>query len=442
MTEKQKEKALSSRVIEAGGRGAAFLQNASLRVLIDDIGGMTPELSCVQENRQINAHYIPWFRANSPAHFNDEEHGGFWRSSLLYNMAGSFPCAPNFGPGMIIDGVKMPPFGWTANLPWKFIKSGTDNVSGGVWNYSEMKAPNPNVALSFKKIDMVIPGHCVHYSALIIKNSGTKDIEINAGFHNTVGAPFLDAGCRISACSKNWTTPPAGGEFDATTRLALGAEFPALSKAPLSYGGKEDLTVVSGPIGHTDFVCGAVPKSSSLSWSAVVNPNLKLAYVCFFTGPAAADPDDIVLYFNDFLMQYGGRPFTPWAAFEGGSDLSYCLGTANAAAAYCYGLEYSRTAKQVLGSPATVNIPALREKTLYYGSLFGIYENNILDGGIVGVDGEENSLVCKSTAESWKFNADCAFKIIRTIRKREITQTNSTPKPAPPPVEILTTPEK
>ncbi|MDR2491232.1 MAG: hypothetical protein LBD20_07510 [Spirochaetaceae bacterium] len=420
MNEKTKERALAMRVVEAGKREATFLQNASLGVLVDDIGGMSPELSSVQEGRQINAHWLPWFRSNSGLPFDDAVHGSFWRNRLLYNIAGSFPCAPNFGPGQIIDGVNMPPNGWTANLPWTFVKSGTDNVSGGAWALCDMANPDPKIPLSFKKIDMVIPGHPVHYSALIIKNSGDADLEINAGFHNITGSPFLAPLCRISACAKNWITPPVGGEFDATARLALGAEFPALSKAPLAYGSKVDLTVVPGPIGYTDFVCGAVPKSAHLGWSALVNPTLKLAYVCFFTGPAAAEPTDVVLYFNGLMMEFGGRPFTPWAPFEGGADLSYCLGTVNSTAAYYNGLEYSRQAGQVLGSPCTVTIPARREKTLYYGALFGSYENNILDGGIVGIDGEESRLVCKSAAESWKFNADPSFKTIKAVQKREL----------------------
>ncbi|MDR0540091.1 MAG: hypothetical protein LBG74_06280 [Spirochaetaceae bacterium] len=419
MIEKPTERSLVTRVLEAGKREATFLRNGQIRVLIDDIGGMTPELSSEQECRLINAHWLPWFRSNSGETFNDTKHGSFWRNSLLYNIAGNFPCIPNFGPGQIIDGISMPAYGWTANLPWKFVKTGFDNVSGGAWALSELSSPEAKFRLSFKKIDMVIPGHAVHYTALTVKNSGDTDTEINAGFHNTLGSPFLEAGCRVSACAKNWATPPAGGEFDATTRLALGAEFPALSKAPLSYGNKEDLTVIPGPIGYTDFVCGSVPKSARLSWSALVNPNLKLAYVCFFTGPAAAESNDIVLYFNDFWMEFGGRPFPPWSAFEGGSDLNYCLGAGNSTAAYCYGLEYSRAAKEMLGSPCTVTIPARREKTLYYGTLFGSYENNVLDGGIVGIDGEENHLVCKSTAEAWKFNADPSFRIIKAVQKRE-----------------------
>jgi hypothetical protein len=145
-----------------------------------------------------------------------------------------------------------------------------------------------------------------------------------------------------------------------------------------------------------------------------------MAYICFFPGPAAlADNggDEIILYFNDFWMQYGGRPFTPWAPWDGGPDQTYCLGMENAVGAWAYGLDYARNIKKVLGSPSTVTIPAGMEKTLYYGTLFASYEKRILDSGIVGIDMEENCLVCKSATEFWKFDADPSFSVLRKIKK-------------------------
>ncbi|GMO54111.1 MAG: hypothetical protein Ta2G_12930 [Termitinemataceae bacterium] len=414
-------KAVVTRVVESGGRQASYLETENIKVLVDDDGGMIPQLSSVQDKRQINAHWLPHFRSNSGLSYNEAEHGKFWKSSLLYNVAGTFPCAPNFGAGHIVDGLTMPAHGWSANFPWKYEKSGLDIETGTAWALSTMESPTKDMPLSFRKIDALVSGHPIHYTSLAIKNSGTKPIEINAGFHNTLGAPFLQAGCKISACADIWTTPPPGGEFDDTTNLAMGAEFVALSKAPLKNGGKANLSIVPGMVGVTDFVTGAVPQDAHLSWSAVVNPALKLVYVTFFTGPAAANTaetkDDIILYFNDLWMQYGGRQYSPWAAWEGAPDLTFCLGLENATAAYTYGLEYSRNIKKVLDCPATVTIPPKTEKTLYYGTLFAPYENNILDSGIVGVSFEESKLICKSTTESWIYNADPAFKILRSLKK-------------------------
>jgi hypothetical protein len=415
------EKAVVSRVKGIGGREASFLENMTLRFQVDDIGGMVPFFCNVQDKRQINAHWQPWFRSNSGKPYLDSRDGPFWKSELLYNIAGNFPCAPNFGPGHIINGLTMPPHGWTANLKWNYVKTGLDENSGAAWALTEMKSPDNSMPLDFKKIDAIAPGQSVHYSALSIRNLGGNDAEICCAFHNTLGSPFLEPGCLISAAANTWITPPPGGEFDATTRLALGAEFYALSKAPLSFGGKTDLGIVPAPIGYTDFVTGAIPKSARLGWLSVVNPELKLAHISFFPGPATIqdenDGEEIILYFNDLWMQYGGRPFTPWAPWDGGPDLTYCLGVENSVGAWAYGLDYAVNMRRLLGSPTTVTIPAGGEKTLYYGSLLATYEKRILDSGIVGIDAEENHLVCKSATEFWKFDADTSFGILRGIRE-------------------------
>jgi hypothetical protein len=316
----------------------------------------------------------------------------------------------------------MPAHGWTATLKWDYKKSGIDAESGAAWALSEMKSPDTSMPLSFKKIDAVVPGQSAHYSALDIQNLGGSDIAICCAQHNTVGPPFLQTGCCISAAASIWTTPPLGSEFDTTARLASGAEFSTLSKAPLSFGGQVDLSVVPSPIGYTDFVSGAIPKSAHLGWSSVVNPAVNLAYITFFPGPASgvSGDDEIILCFNDLWMQYGGRPYTPWAQWDGGPDQTYCLGTENAVGAWALGLDYARKVKRVLGSPATVTIPANAKKTLYYGTLFAPYERRILDSGIVGIDSEEAHLVCKSATEFWKFDADPDFTVIRGLKAKII----------------------
>ncbi|GHV60542.1 hypothetical protein AGMMS49587_02170 [Spirochaetia bacterium] len=416
------DKTAVTRLVELGEREATVLEHGSLKVMIDDQGGMIPELSTVKEKSRINAHWQPWFRSNSGKPYSDAEHGFFWKGNLLYHIAGNFPCAPNFGPGHFIDGLTMPPHGWTANLKWQFINNGIDEETGAAWALSSMKAPSggteKKMPLSFRKIDALLPGQSVHYSSLEIQNFGNDDLEINCGWHNTLGTPFLAPECRISAAAKCWTSAPLGGEFDATTRLNPETEFSSLTAVPLFRGGKADLSRVPPPIGYTDFVTGLIPESAHLGWSALVNPALKLAYLCFFTGPRDAAEDDIILRFNDLWMQYGGRPFTPWAPYEGGTDLTYCLGTENAIAAYSYGLEYSRQTKQLMGAPVTVLIPAGKTRTLRYGVLFAPYGGNTLDGGIDSLEAEESLLICKGRQDSERFAADTGFGILKEIQKK------------------------
>jgi hypothetical protein len=404
------------RILETGDREATVLEQDLIRVVINDEGGMTPELSGVTGSGRINAHWIPWFRSNSGKKYKDSEHGAFWKANLLYHLAGNFPCIPNFGPGHIVDGVNMPVHGWSANQKWRFVNNGIDEASGAAWALTVLESPDKTMPLSFRKIDVLIPGHPVHYSSITVKNQGGTDISICAGFHNTLGAPLLQPGCRISGAASRWSTPPLGGEFDTTTRLVPGAEFPSLDKAPLAKGGRADISLVPGPIGYTDFASGMIPEYSSLGWSALVNPALKMAYICFFTGPRSAKEDDIILRFNDLWMQYGGRPYTPWALYDGGTDMSFCLGTENAIAAYANGLEFSRRAGTVMGAPTTVSIPARGEKTLRYGSLFSSYEGSALDGGVKSAAGEKGRLILSGTSgESRTVNGDSEFTVLNAI---------------------------
>ena len=419
------KKASALRVRELGGRDATVLEHDSLRVLIDDMGSMIPELSLVNGKQRLNAHWLPWFRSNSGKPYRDTEDGEFWKAQLLYHVAGSFPCIPNFGPGHIVDGINMPPHGWTANQSWLFRSSGIDEESGAVWALSVLNSPDSAMPLSFRKIDALIPGQNIHYISISVKNNGDTDLEINAGWHNTVGAPFLAEGCRISGAASAWATAALGGEFDTTTRLVPAAEFSSLTEAPLAAGGKTDLSRVPGPLGYTDFVTGRIDDSVNPGWSSVVNPGLKTAYLCFFPGPASASgpsgtegEEDIILRFNELWMQYGGRPFTPWAPYEGGTDLCYCLGTENAVAAYAMGLEYSRRIREIMGAPTTVIIPGGRKKYIRYGCLFAPYGGEILDGGVRSVEAEAAALVCQGTGLYWRFNADPFFTILKTLEKQ------------------------
>ena len=408
-----------SRVVELGGREATVLENSGLRVMIDDNGGMIPECSGHHSGEWINAHWMPWFRSNNGLPYNETEHGSFWKANILYNISGNFPCIPNFGPGHIVDGIAMPPHGWTANQKWRYVTNDFDEESGAVWLLSVMESPVKENPFSFSKLDVLLPHQCVHYTSIRIRNRGMEDLEICAAWHNTLGSPFLTQGCRISGAAEKWITPPPGGEFDTTTRLALGAEFSSLKKAPLMKGGKADISHVPSPIGFTDFAAGAVPGRAPLTWLAAVNPFIKMAYISFSPGPATASEEDVILYFNNLWMQYGGRPFTPWAPYEGGPDLTYCLGMENSVSAYAYGLEYARETKQLLGNPTTVKIPSMSQKILRSGTLFASYEGTSLDEGINSLAPETERLVC-SGKETAYFSCDPAFSVLKKLETKHV----------------------
>ncbi|MDR1095744.1 MAG: hypothetical protein LBL31_05095 [Spirochaetaceae bacterium] len=409
-----KDKASVQRIVEAGGRNATTLETGLIRVVIDDEGGMVPEFSILQDKRALNAHWIPPFRANSGLPWDEKRHRSYWKSRSLYNMAGGFPCLPNYGASHVIEGEVMPAQGWTTSDCWRHERKGVDGASGAAWAVSRLSKAGCGLDLSFTKIDAVIPGSPAYYTSIRVKNNDDKPAVINAAWQSTIGAPFLQGGCRISACATRWVTPPPGGEWEETSRLSPGAEFVSLYKAPLALGGRCDISVVPGLIGYSDFAAGAVPDKAPLGWFSVVNTAQKLVYLNFFTGPAAAGEDDIVISFNNLWMQYGGRSFTPWALYDGGTDQNFCLGLVNSVSAFSGGLEYARQMGELLENPATVTVPPHEARTLRYGSLFAPYENNILDDGITAVEAEDNALVCVKSG-SWNFPADPTFSLLKKL---------------------------
>jgi hypothetical protein len=411
------------RTTELGKREATLLENNAIRVLIDDRGGMIPELSVLSgpgTGGRINAHWNPWFRGNGSSIYDENIHGPFWKAALLYHLAGNFPCLPNFGPGQYIDGKTIPPHGWSANELWHCSQYDIDEEAA--WAVSTMDMDGPQ-ALHCTKIDAVQAGEPVHYTSLIIENTEDRPVTINVGWHNTVGAPFLEAGCRISGCAEAWQTAPEGSEFDLTGRLEIGKTFERLDTAPLRKGGTADLSLVPPPIGYTDFVTGAIPAKTQFGWSAVVNPHQHMAYICFFPGPAGVQANEIALSFNDLWMQYGGRPFTPWAAYEGGTDLTYCLGTENAVGAFANGLEYARKNPSILGNPTLVEIPARGRRILRYGTLFAPYWAEALSAGIARIEAVAEGLLCRASGNGkgeGVFVADPSFRLLQGLEKKAL----------------------
>ena len=404
-----------ARRIEYMGRSSVLLANGEVRAVVDALGGMMPEFGVRHGPGTLNAHWIPDFRGTDGAGFSPERDGPYWKAKLLYLIAGDFPCSPNFGPGGVVDGVELPPHGFCANEAWSIEGVGQDPASGAAFARFALKSPDPAMPLLYRKCDFVFPGQPAYFSLMRIANQGRKPLAINLARHNTLGAPFLQAGCRLSLCAERFMVAPSGTEFDDTGCLAQGAEFTSLSAAPLRAGGTYDLTVVPGMVGFTDFVTGAVPRRLALGFSCVVNPVLGLAYLCFFPGPAATPAGEIALGFNDLWLQYGGRPFPPWALHEGGADRTFCLGTENAVGAFANGLEYARAHPELLGHPTTVEIPASGERTLCYGTALVALDPSLVKEGVVGVEVDGPGMVLKGARSSQRVAVAADFAQARAL---------------------------
>jgi hypothetical protein len=409
---------LSADRINDRGREAACIRNGLVSAVIDARGGMMPEFGLVRGKGLLNAHWIPDFRSNSGEPWIEAKHAGFWKAKLLYNLAGDFPCCPNFGPPCTVDGVQLPPHGWTANEDWKIEGTGVDEEARAAWAAFSLASAVPSMPLSFRKLDMVFEGSSSYISVLDIKNHGPRPLSVNVARHNTLGAPFLQAEGRISLGADLLVTAPEGTEFDSTGRLARGVEFGSLDQAPLRDGGTADLSHIPGIIGYTDFVTGRVPKKAELGWICTTSPSLGLAYVCFFPGEKALPAGEISLGFNDLWMQYGGRAFTPWAAAEGHSDRSFCLGVENATGAYANGLEYSRAHPEILGNATIVEIPANGTRRLCYGAALLETGKALAAEGIAKIEVDGAALVLKGKRSHVQLEGVAGFEAARKFANR------------------------
>ena len=149
-----------------------------------------------------------------------------------------------------------------------------------------------------------------------------------------------------------------------------------------------------------------------------MNPELRLAYVCFFPGRAALPAGEIALGFNDLWLQYGGRPFTPWALHEGGADRSFCLGTENAVGAFANGLAYARAVPNILDTPTTVEIPAGGQRTLCYGTALVGLDEALVREGVTAIEAEQGALVLKGGRASQRIPVSADFGAVRTLCAR------------------------
>ena len=397
------------------GRSCVRLGNGLVRATIDLDGGMVPELGLSVEGQFLNLHWIPPFRPESGEPWSAGLHAPFWKSRLLYTIAGDFLCSPNFGPDCRAYGEEIPAHGWTANREWELVSLGSDATRGIAYADFRMASPAAGIPLTWTRRDYVIAGQSALFSALVVHNSGSSALSVNVARHNTVGPPFLGRGCRISLSAEAFMTAPSGTEFDATGRLAMGREFDRLSAAPLRGGGTADLSVVPGMVGATDLVTGAVPRDSRLGWSCVLNQNLRLAYLCLFPGLRGLPEEELSLSFNDLWMQYGGRAFTPWAEAEGAADRCFCLGTENAIGAFANGLAFSRAHPELLGSATTVEIPPHGERRLHYATAILSLGPELNAAGVERLQAEAGSLVLEGAGVSQDFALSADFELPRRL---------------------------
>lgn len=399
------------------GRNAAVLTNDLIRVVIEDRGAMALELSTeLSSGGRVNAHALPWLRGTGTSVYSDENSDFRRNNSLFYQKAGSYFCFPNFGTACQNGEIFHETDGYSANGYWMVERYGTDSMFGGAWILSSLTSREAGNRWKIHKVDLLLPGHPVLYTSCTITNNGDRPLDANAAWRNTLGSPFLESGCLLNSSAGQWMSIDQSLN-GINGRIASDMPFDDLRKAPLKSGGTIDLTQITGMTGSTDLISGVVPETAKLGWNSVINPRLQLLYFTFFPGPVAQEEGDLPLYFNHFLMDYGGRQFTPWALYDGGTSQVFNLGCGSGTCYFGEGLARSLTQTALMDRPTTVSLAPDETKTAWYASALVPYENPRIGGNFFAVEQVVEGIVAKRT-KSWAFiPSDSTFHCLRTITK-------------------------
>lgn len=261
-----------------------------------------------------------------------------------------------------------------------------------------MKSREEGNRYHLEKVDLVIPGHPVLYTAIRITNTGDETIYASPSHSVMLGSPFFESGCFIDTNARNFSAYHRAVREMATNRFLSGPVFDDLKKAPLVKGGTADASYVPPPTGTYDYLLGKFPDRVKTGWISIINPRLQQLFISF-------TPSDMLDSFpNVFLVEnYLGRMDTPWALYDGATSQIYSLSL---------GMNY--------GPKHTKNftIDAGKSKTLYYADAFLGYENPRMNLGIYSVEFIEKGILLKRTKSSIFVPADHNFEAISKVSKR------------------------
>lgn len=374
------------------------------------------ELSALNCNGgRENCAFLPSFRSQGVSVYNDEN-ALFWKDSpVLYQLGGSFFCFPNYGPALDGEGIEENCCGYSASSYWMVEKYGTDSPSGGIWVLASLK--NRQKRYVIKRLDMLLPGQNVRYTAVSVTNNGEDPLVGNATWSNNYGAPFLETGCQLNSCAKTWMTQPDGNESPYVRHsFAAGVQFEDLSHVPLGGGKTANYVEVPAPNGYSDFISGRVPRDAPLGWSSVINPRQQMIAFSFFPGPSVLEEGDMPVNFINYRFAYGGLNMTPHALYDGGTCFDYSLGSGAGTNMLYLGLGMAKEKGTLMGVDTTVTIMPKQTKTMYYAMAFQPYENPRMGMNYYTLERTDGGLTLRRT-KSWLFiPCEPEFTSIRNLK--------------------------
>lgn len=399
------------------GQDGVWLKNDQTRLFVQKFGGMTPEFSSLcqlgSSAQWVNTHWNPHFKTPFSGKLNpaSQEQQTYWGIELMRQAAGTFPCAPNFGPG----NSELLPHGDTANMDWQLEDAQQTKSRQQEAVYAHWKLTGNYQGLHYRKWDILPASSSTHYMVLEVINPTDKDVEINLAWHTTLGAPFLERGCLIETNCSQFKTAPTGTEFDHTSALKSGAEFTSLGEAPVSQSHSnhrktKDVSTMPGYNGLSEFISGVTDHSRYL-WSVCINPYLKMAYLTLV--PFDAIERQANASSMNYWIHSGGRDFTPWADYQGGVDRNYALGMETSIGASCLGLDWARKHPEYLGKPTHCTLAA--GASLRFPCINTIFEVDLT----TSTDEQQQRQSIHQLVERYISTLDTRFSVFTTLTQKD-----------------------
>ncbi len=387
-------------------RNATYMSNDLVRVVIEDQGDVTLELSAqnVQGGR-VNALCLPYFRGIGQGVNSDPNYDWYKGKNSHYQAGGIYISFPSSAEEHIL----------TSNTYWIVRRYGSDSDFGGVWRLSEMKSREEGNRYRIRKIDLLVPGHPVLYTYTRIDNLGENELECNLAVHSMLGSPFIESGSSFYSVAGNFVAFSPNVREVAFNRLKPGRQFTDIRHAPSQNDVSMDASYIPGPTGTYDYIMGNIDRRNDLGWSCVINPRQQLLYMTFFPSVGSDLSEEFLrLPRVDFAMNYCGRMDSPWALYDGATPLVFSLTSG-------FGFMDSHAALE--GEDHLV-LPVGASRVLLSGQAFTSYDNPRIGSGFYSLDKSEHGLVCKRTKSYAYIQCDYEFRIIRQLADRILNDTD------------------
>ena len=375
------------------GRYATYMSNDIFSTLIEDQGDVVLELtSRALSGARISALMLPYFRGTGSGVLSDGN-GEWWQNRQeLYQAGGAYFTFPSTSSDSIT----------ATNTFWTVRRYGTEEKHGGVWRLSEMKSSEAGNRYRLMKLDMLLPGHPVLYTAIRMENTGDMEITGAASWRSMISYPAMETGSVIRTNARSFTAYGMASRESGVSRFKPGVVFDELRHAPLMRGGNADAGYVPPPTGTYDYMVGKVSEKNKMSWIAVNNPKSQLIY--FLVTPRIPLSENEYVFPNvDIVENYLGRMDAPWAIFDGACPQVMAL--------TCGLTSGPKDSKSLILRPG-------EHKVIYLANAFQCYDNPRIGLGFSSVEFTDSGIVFKRT-KSWAMIAfDYTFSALREQSER------------------------